>query len=122
MSFKTALCITIAATILATSATAQSWSRIKTRDAFVAAVVGKTLSTGNWKAKINADGTGSGKTDRGKYVLNWVWDKGRYCRNFKFAKQDNPSGTICARISIAGDQVRFQNVSGDKRVSVWTAN
>ncbi|WP_425045120.1 hypothetical protein [Primorskyibacter sp. S87] len=103
----------------ATEATAENWKRIKTEADFMNIVVGKSLSGDFGKAKIKANGTGSGKTTRGQYKINWVWDNGRYCRNFRFGNKE-PTGTICAHIDVAGNKVQFSNTSGKKTVSVWT--
>lgn len=109
----------VALVFAATVATAQSWTRIKTEADFNSLVVGKSLTGDLGTAKINSNGTGNGKTNRGRYKINWVWDKGRYCRNFRFGS-NKPSGTICAHIDVAGNSVRFSNTSGDKSVSVWS--
>ncbi len=111
--------IAAALTALPGLAYAQDWQRIDTQAAFVSAVDGKTLQNAGGTAKINGDGTGSGRTENGRYALNWVWDSGRYCRNFRFAGQD-ATGTLCALIDIAGNQIRFTNQGGNNSVSVWS--
>lgn len=119
---KSGLMAAIIAATVATGVSAQSWERVSDRDAFLSAVSGKTLQNGGSTAQIKANGTGSGTTGRGDYALNWVWDNGRYCRNFKFASQENASGTICAHVWVAGDQIRFKNLAGDRSESVWSMN
>ena len=113
------LAITAALSVFSSAALAQNWTHVTTKDTFVAAVKGKTLSSDFGTAKIRPNGKGSGKTTRGAYKLNWVWDNGRYCRNFRFGSNE-PTGTICARIDIDGDKIRFSNLSGNQQVSVWT--
>ncbi len=102
-----------------TAMAAEDWKRIKTESDFKSMVVGKSLSGDLGTAKIKANGSGSGKTANGKYKVNWVWDNGRYCRNFRFGDSE-PTGTLCAHIDVAGDKVRFSNTDGKKSVSVWT--
>lgn len=99
---------------------AQSWKNVGSKDAFVAAVQGKTLTSNGGSAKINADGTTTGALANGqKYAGKWVWDNGRYCRNLRIGNKD--TGTLCAKIDVAGNQIRFSNQGGNNSVSVWSA-
>lgn len=119
IKFKIALLTASAVLLGATAVNAESWKRIKTDTDFKSLVAGKTLSGDLGTATVKANGTGSGKTPKGRYKINWVWDHGRYCRNFRFGN-NKPTGTVCAYIDVAGNQVRFSNTNGDKSVSVWT--
>ena len=104
---------------LAGAANAQNWERVTSRDAFVAMLKGKTLVWGGNSARINADGSTTGKLEQGgRYKGNWVWDKGRYCRNLVFGKE--PTGTFCAEVDAAGNQMRMRNQTQRANVTVMT--
>lgn len=108
------------AMITATGIHAQSWQRITGKDAFVSTVQGKTLSSNGSTATINSDGSTYGTLAGGNdYVGKWVWDNGRYCRNLVIGGDE--TGTFCAHIDIAGNQVRFSNLGANPSESVWMA-
>ncbi|MEX0339113.1 MAG: hypothetical protein AB3N11_08755 [Arenibacterium sp.] len=116
LAFSTTVTLALSAPLVE----AANWKRIKSESAFLELVDGKSLSRGSSTAKIESGGKGSGKTESGRYTLNWVWDKGRYCRNFRFGNSD-PTGTVCAKIHVDGNQIRFTSTK-DNSSSIWTIN
>ena len=90
---------------------AQSWKRIKSEADFVAALEGKVYAWGKdnaGTATLEANGTTSGTLPDGRsYAGNWVWDNNRYCRNIKFS-DGTETGTACAKVEKAGNQVRLR--------------
>lgn len=112
MLIKTAAFMALTATLVSTGAVqAQSWKRIKSEADFTAAMVGKVFLWGEGNAgtaTLDANGTTKGKLPDGRtYAGNWVWNKNRYCRNIKIS-DGNETGTSCAKVEKAGDQVRLR--------------
>ena len=103
----------------ANGASAESWKRIKTKEAFVAAMEGKVFEWGGTgTARLSSDGTTSGKLpDASAYSGNCVWNYQRYCRNIKLAN-GSETGTDCARVDAAGNKIRIKFKS---RESILTA-
>ncbi|EAQ03371.1 hypothetical protein OB2597_02087 [Pseudooceanicola batsensis HTCC2597] len=85
--------------------------QIRTASEFSQHVVGKTVDGPGYQVVIKADGTAAGKTDDGhRLTLNWVWDKGRWCRRLIVGKTDQ--GTDCFRWAVDGSTFTLTGKNG----------
>lgn len=97
--------LAIGLSVLASSALAQSFKRIKTEADFREMVVDRKAG-GEWGwFMVKSDGTTTGKIFGKTFNARWVWKNKMYCRNAVLGKEQ--LGTDCQVVKISGDKVQF---------------
>ncbi|MEP3785407.1 hypothetical protein [Ascidiaceihabitans sp.] len=100
-------------------ALADNFKRIKTSEEFSALVVGKKITWPGGTAFIRPNGKTDGRLKKqGKYVGNWTFTKGFYCRNLVIKKE--ATGTNCQIVEIDGNKLRFTRDQGKGATNIVT--
>ncbi|MDP5216520.1 hypothetical protein Q5Y75_04765 [Ruegeria sp. 2205SS24-7] len=93
-----------------------SWTRIRTREAFCRYVAQSRFEGDGLRFVIRADGGFSGTAEGETFEGRWVWKDSCFCRTLIF--DDEPPETDCEIIEICGDQMRYTRARGQGSTSV----
>ncbi|MEP3945664.1 hypothetical protein [Ascidiaceihabitans sp.] len=117
---KSTIAFSIFALVATTAipALADNFKRIKTSEEFSALVVGKKITWDGGFAVIRANGKTDGRLKKqGKYVGNWTFTKGFYCRNLVIKKE--ATGTNCQIVEIDGNKLRITRDQGKGATNIF---
>ncbi len=94
---------------LATPAFAD-FQQIKTRDAFVTLISGRSLTRPLVNLQVTPDGRISGTGAAWKVTGNWTWENGYLCRSIEWGGDD--LGYNCQSVEADGQTVRITSDKG----------
>jgi len=104
--------VTVALIVSACAATPiTDYQPINTKEEYMAAVMGRTISLGNKSATTtHADGTMTGTAGGEEVIGTWSWEEGKFCREGTIG--DEKLKRDCQKMALAGDQLRITRGDG----------
>jgi hypothetical protein len=101
--------------LLLLAAPSLAFERVKSRDAFLAAVVGKDLTGDRVRLRVGADGSIAGRGFGLRVTGEWRWADGMFCRTLRTALRNFPEN--CQTVARDGATLRFTSDRGQGDVA-----
>lgn len=86
-------------------ATADQMQRIDSRDEFMRAVAGKSLTRFGIRLNVSDAGQITGRAFTKDVTGNWRWQNGYFCRDLYHGAED--LGPNCQVVEVSGNTIRF---------------
>ncbi|WP_371225190.1 dihydrodipicolinate reductase [Roseovarius sp. 2305UL8-3] len=102
--------LALLATPISSPATADSFSQISDKQAFVSLVDGRKLTRFGIKLDVTPDGQIKGNAFGRSVTGAWTWKSGYFCRDLYWGKRD--LGPNCQAVKVQGNTMRFISDQG----------